>query len=147
MDLPVRDGLVQCDAAQDAVKVAVVERHGINGNIGRGFVHGFGLKHGAIGSTVGHDSHNICVVGASDADMALAVNHLREIGGGFVVVRERRRAGGPRTPDRRADERQELRGGARWRSFHCGRRRNRSARSCRSLSCRSPSCRSLSFRI
>lgn len=88
MDLPVRDGLIQCDAAQDAVKVAVVERHGINGNIGHGFVHGFGLKHGAIGSTVGHDSHNICVVGASDADMALAVNHLREIGGGFVVVRD-----------------------------------------------------------
>ena len=88
MDLPVREGLVQCDPAQDAIKVAVVERHGINGNIGRGFVHGFGLKHGAIGSTVGHDSHNICVVGVSDADMALAVNHLREIGGGFVVVRD-----------------------------------------------------------
>jgi adenine deaminase len=88
MDLPVRDGLVQCDADQDAIKVAVVERHGINGNIGRGFVHGFGLKHGAIGSTVGHDSHNICVVGAKDADMALAVNHLREMGGGFVVVRD-----------------------------------------------------------
>jgi adenine deaminase len=88
MDLPVRDGLVQCDADQDAIKVAVVERHGLNGNIGRGFVHGFGLKHGAIGSTVGHDSHNICVVGVSDADMALAVNHLREIGGGFVVVRD-----------------------------------------------------------
>jgi adenine deaminase len=88
MDLPVRDGLVQCDPGQDAIKVAVVERHGLNGNIGRGFVHGFALKHGAIGSTVGHDSHNICVVGASDADMALAVNHLREIGGGFVVVRD-----------------------------------------------------------
>jgi adenine deaminase len=88
MDLPVRDGLVQCDAGQDAIKVAVVERHGINGNIGRGFVHGFGLKHGAIGSTVGHDSHNICVVGVSDADMALAVNHLRKMGGGFVVVRD-----------------------------------------------------------
>ena len=88
MDLPVRDGLVQCDAAQDAIKVAVVERHGINGNIGRGFVKGFGLRHGAIGSTVGHDSHNICVVGASDADMAVAVNHLRAMGGGFVVVRD-----------------------------------------------------------
>jgi adenine deaminase len=88
MDLPVREGLVQCDPVQDVIKVAVVERHGINGNIGRGFVHGFGLKHGAIGSTVGHDSHNICVVGVSDADMALAVNHLREIGGGFVVVRD-----------------------------------------------------------
>ena len=88
MDLPARDGLVQCDAAQDAIKVAVVERHGINGNIGRGFVNGFGLRHGAIGSTVGHDSHNICVVGASDADMAVAVNHLRAMGGGFVVVRD-----------------------------------------------------------
>ena len=64
-----------------------MERHGINGNIGRGFVHGFGLKQGAIGSTVGHDSHNICVVGVDDADMAIAVNHMREIGGGFVVVR------------------------------------------------------------
>ena len=88
MDLPSRHGLVQCDPVQDAIKVAVVERHGINGNIGRGFVHGFGLKHGAIGSTVGHDSHNICVVGADDADMARAVNHLREAGGGFVVVRD-----------------------------------------------------------
>ena len=87
-DLPVKDGAVQCDAEQDAIKVVVVERHGINGNIGRGFVHGFGLKHGAIGSTVGHDSHNICVVGVSDADMALAVNHLARIGGGFVVVRD-----------------------------------------------------------
>jgi len=88
MDLPAKEGEVSCDLAQDAVKVAVVERHGINGNIGRGFVHGFGLKHGAIGSTVGHDSHNICVVGTDDSDMALAVNHLREMGGGFVVVRD-----------------------------------------------------------
>lgn len=90
MDLPVRGGLVQSDASQDAIKVAVVERHGINGNIGRGFVHGFGLKHGAIASTVGHDSHNICAVGTSDEDMAAAVNHLRGIGGGFVVVRDGR---------------------------------------------------------
>lgn len=88
MDLPARSGEVLCDPAQDAIRVAVVERHGMNGNIGRGFVNGFGLKHGAIGSTVGHDSHNICVVGVSEADMALAVNHLRNIGGGFVVVRD-----------------------------------------------------------
>jgi adenine deaminase len=86
-DLPSTAGEIQCDIAQDVIKVAVVERHGINGNIGRGFVHGFGLKQGAIGSTVGHDSHNICVVGVDDADMAIAVNHMREIGGGFVVVR------------------------------------------------------------
>jgi adenine deaminase len=86
LDLPSAAGEVLCDSTQDAIKVAVVERHGINGNIGRGFVRGFGLRQGAIGSTVGHDSHNICVVGVSDADMALAVNRLKQIGGGFVVV-------------------------------------------------------------
>src|SRR3546814_13185593 len=65
---------------------SVVERHGKNGNIGVGFGHGFGLRRGAIASTVGHDSHNICVVGADDADMAVAVNRLGEIEGGFVVA-------------------------------------------------------------
>ena len=88
MNLPSRGGLVECDPAQDAIKVAVIERHGRNGNIGRGFVHGFGLTAGAIGSTVGHDSHNICVVGASDEDMAAAVNRLITLQGGFVVVRD-----------------------------------------------------------
>jgi adenine deaminase len=86
LSLPSKDGVVLCDAAQDVIKVAVVERHGVNGNIGRGFVKGFGLTRGAIGSSVGHDSHNICVVGADDGDMAAAVNRLIEIGGGFVVV-------------------------------------------------------------
>lgn len=86
MDLPVRGGEMLCDFSKDAVKVAVVARHGINDNIGRGFVHGFGLKRGAIASSIGHDSHNICVVGADDADMALAVNRLVAIRGGFVVV-------------------------------------------------------------
>lgn len=86
LTLPARDGLQQIDLAQDVVKVAVVARHGINHNIGLGFVRGFGLKQGAIASSVGHDSHNICVVGADDADMATAVNRLREIQGGFVVV-------------------------------------------------------------
>jgi adenine deaminase len=74
------------DPANDIAKVAVVERHGKNGNIARAFVTGFGLKRGAIASTVGHDSHNICVIGVSDDDMAVAVNRLRELGGGFVVV-------------------------------------------------------------
>ena len=87
MTLPVTGHGVGCDLGQDAIKVAVVERHGKNGNIGKGFVHGFGLKAGAIGSTVGHDSHNICVVGASDDDMAAAVNRLITMQGGFVVVR------------------------------------------------------------
>jgi adenine deaminase len=88
MDLPCAGGAVQCDPRQDAIKVSVIERHGRNGNIGCGFVHGFGLNHGAIASTVGHDCHNICVVGVSDADMAAAVNRLIDIEGGFVVVRD-----------------------------------------------------------
>tara|TARA_R110000796_G_scaffold121432_1_gene235573 strand:+ start:56 stop:1786 length:1731 start_codon:yes stop_codon:yes gene_type:complete len=74
------------DLDNDVIKVAVVERHGINGNIGRSFVRGFGLKRGAIASSVGHDSHNITVVGANDADMAAAVNRLIEMGGGFAVA-------------------------------------------------------------
>jgi adenine deaminase len=86
MELPVSGGAMLPDLDMDAVKVAVVARHGINDNIGRGFVHGFGLKRGAIASSVGHDSHNICVVGADDADMAVAVNRLVAIRGGFVVV-------------------------------------------------------------
>ena len=72
--------------AEDVLSVAVIERHGKNGNIGKGFVHGFGLKQGAIASSVGHDSHNICVVGTNPDDMALAVNTLRESQGGFAIV-------------------------------------------------------------
>ena len=86
LTLPFRDGLRKVDLAQDAVKVAVVARHGLNRNIGVGFVNGFGLKRGALASSVGHDSHNICVVGANEDDMAIAVNRLREIEGGFAVV-------------------------------------------------------------
>jgi adenine deaminase len=74
------------DLEADIIKVAVIERHGVNGNIGRGFVKGFGLKRGAIASSVAHDSHNIAVVGVSDADMALAVNRVIETGGGFAVA-------------------------------------------------------------
>ncbi len=74
------------DLAADVIRVAVVERHGRNGNIGRAFVTGFGLKHGAIASSVGHDSHNITVVGASEADMAAAVNRVIDMHGGFVVA-------------------------------------------------------------
>ncbi len=72
--------------AEDVLTVAVIERHGRNGNIGKGFVRGFGLKSGAIASSVGHDSHNICVVGTNPADMALAVNTLRKSQGGFTVA-------------------------------------------------------------
>jgi adenine deaminase len=80
------DGARRIDLDQDAIKVAVVARHGVNDNIATAFVHGFGMKRGAIASSVGHDSHNICVVGVDEADMATAVNRLIEIEGGFVVV-------------------------------------------------------------
>lgn len=85
-DLKVGPHGVEPDLDRDVVKIAVVERHGKNGNIATGFVHGFGLKAGAIASTVSHDSHNICVVGVSDEDIAAAANRLGEIEGGFVVV-------------------------------------------------------------
>jgi adenine deaminase len=84
--LPLRDGELLPDSAQDVARVAVVERHNATGNIGLGFVRGFGLARGAIAGSVGHDCHNICVVGADRADMAFAVNHLAAMGGGFAVV-------------------------------------------------------------
>jgi adenine deaminase len=86
LTLPYARGLRGVDLAQDAVKVAVVARHGVNRNIGVGFVHGFGLRRGALASSVGHDSHNICVVGAHERDMAVAVNRLIEIEGGLAVT-------------------------------------------------------------
>ena len=85
-DVAIDGGAKTADIARDLVKIAVVERHGVNGNIAAGFVRGFGLKRGAIASTVCHDHHNIAVVGASDADMAVAANRLAAIEGGFVVV-------------------------------------------------------------
>ena len=86
--LPFANGLRGIDLDKDFVKVAVVARHGVNDNIAVAFVHGFGMKRGAIASSVGHDSHNITVVGADEADMAVAVNRLIEIEGGFAVARE-----------------------------------------------------------
>ncbi|MDW4550763.1 adenine deaminase [Defluviimonas sp. D31] len=85
-DIPIEDGDKRPDTARDLIRIAVVERHGKNGNIATGFVKGFGLKAGAIASTVCHDHHNIAVVGADYADMALAANRLAEIEGGFVVA-------------------------------------------------------------
>ncbi len=84
--LPARDGASVPDLDADLVKIAVVERHGVNGNRAVGFVKGFGLRRGAIASTVCHDHHNIAVVGTDDVDMALACNRLGEIEGGFVVA-------------------------------------------------------------
>ncbi|WP_424970823.1 adenine deaminase [Dinoroseobacter sp. S76] len=86
--IPIRDGDKLPDTARDLMRIAVVERHGKNGNIATGFVRGFGLQKGAIASTVCHDHHNIVCVGAGYADLALATNRVAEIEGGFVVVSE-----------------------------------------------------------
>ncbi|MBK1812809.1 adenine deaminase [Clostridium sp. YIM B02505] len=71
---------------KDQLKMAVIERHNATGNIGLGIVKGFGIKNGAIATTVAHDSHNIVVVGTSDEEMFLAVNRLKEMGGGIAVA-------------------------------------------------------------
>ena len=82
----VQNGEAVSDIGRDILKMAVFERHHNTGNVGLGFAFGFGLKKGAIATTVGHDSHNLSVVGTNDEDMAVAVNRLREIGGGLIVV-------------------------------------------------------------
>lgn len=86
LTLPERDGKALPDLAQDAIRVTVVERHGKTGGIASGFVHGFGMQRGAIASSVGHDSHNLCIVGVDEASMAAAANRLIAIGGGFAVA-------------------------------------------------------------
>ena len=85
-DIAPVDGDKRPDLTRDLVKIAVIERHGVNGNKATGFVQGFGLQRGAIASTVCHDHHNIAVVGTDYSDMAVAANRLSEIEGGFVVV-------------------------------------------------------------
>ncbi len=80
------DGVLRGDLQRDLLKVCVFARHGTNHNVGRGFVKGFGLRRGALASSVGHDSHNVIVVGTNDDDLAVAVNRLVDLEGGFVVV-------------------------------------------------------------
>ena len=84
--LEVKDGAVIPDPDRDILKLAVVERHGKNGNIGVSFVKGFGLKNGALASSIAHDHHNIIVAGTNDEDMALSAKTIEEMQGGFVLV-------------------------------------------------------------
>ena len=84
--LEVKDGVVECDVNQDVLYIAQVERYGKNGNIGKAFMGGFHMTSGAIASSVGHDNHNIIVMGTNFEDMALAVNRAAELTGGQVVV-------------------------------------------------------------
>ncbi len=84
--LPVVDGFVKQSIEKDVAKISVVERHKESGNIGLGFVTGFGFDRGATASTISHDSHNLMVVGTNDLDMTIAANKLAEVGGGIVTV-------------------------------------------------------------
>ncbi len=86
VDIPVVGGMLESDLAQDVLKTFVFERHHETGKFGRGFVKGFGIKRGAMASTVAHDAHNLLVMGTNDDDMALAANTLAACGGGMVVV-------------------------------------------------------------
>jgi adenine deaminase len=88
-ELPVVDGLIQPDLAQDVCRIALVERHRATGGVVNGFVSGFGFNTPcAVASTVAHDSHHMIVVGTDAADMARAANRLGEVGGGVVVFKE-----------------------------------------------------------
>jgi len=80
--------LAVVDLDRDILKVAVIERHLASGNVGLGFVKGLGLKRGALGSSVAHDSHNLMVVGTNDADMLAAARAVERMRGGLVVVDE-----------------------------------------------------------
>jgi len=76
------------DADADILKIAVVERHKNTHHIGIGYIKGYGLKAGAVATSISHDSHNIIVVGSSEADMAAAVNRIVELKGGIVIWKE-----------------------------------------------------------
>jgi adenine deaminase len=80
------NGEAIADPTRDLLKMAVVERHGKGSGAGLGFVRGMGLKDGAIASSVAHDSHNIVIAGANDADMRLALETIVQMQGGLVVV-------------------------------------------------------------
>jgi adenine deaminase len=79
-------GQVVPDIERDLLKLVVVERHHATGNVGVGFVRGFKLKAGALGSTVAHDAHNVVVVGTSDDDIARAIDELVKMQGGQVAI-------------------------------------------------------------
>ncbi len=87
-DPKIENGDITPDTQRDILKIAVIARHGINRNIGLGFVTGFGFEHGALASTVGHDAHNLAVVGSNDNDMFAAAKALEKTGGGQCVARD-----------------------------------------------------------
>jgi len=82
----ISDGVILPDTGRDILKLVVVERHRATGNIGLGLVTGFGLKRGALASSIAHDSHNIIAVGTNDKDIFNAIKEIERLQGGLVVV-------------------------------------------------------------
>lgn len=80
------DGVVMPDVSRDILKLVVVERHKATGNIGLGLVTGFGLKEGALASSIAHDSHNIVAVGTNDEDIFTAIKEVERLQGGLVAT-------------------------------------------------------------
>lgn len=87
-EMSVKSKVVGADLKQDILPMLCIERYGRNGNIGKGFVKGFGLKSGAVAESIAHDTHNILVIGTSYEDMARAVNRVIEMEGGIAVVNQ-----------------------------------------------------------
>lgn len=86
----IEGGEVVSDPDRDILKLGVVERHGKNGKIGLGLVKGLGLKKGVLASTVAHDSHNLILAGVDDRDLAFAAMEMRKMGGGYLVVADKK---------------------------------------------------------
>ena len=87
-DLDVVDGVIQPDVANDILRIATVERYGKGGSIGKSFIKGFKISKGAIATSMGHDHHNITVVGSDANDMAVAVNRIKELNGGLIIAED-----------------------------------------------------------
>lgn len=85
-EAPLRNGELVALPERDLLKLVVIERHHASGRVGRGFVKGFGLKRGALASSVAHDAHNLIIVGVNDRDILHAAQALAQMGGGFACV-------------------------------------------------------------
>jgi adenine deaminase len=90
MEAALKGGQAVSDVERDVLKIAVAERHGATGQVGIGFVHGFGLKRGALASSVAHDSHNIVVTGVEDDDLRAGIRAVEEMQGGLAAIRDGR---------------------------------------------------------
>ncbi len=86
-DIQTNDEEIGGDVEQDVIKIVVAERHNNTGKVGVALVHGFGLKEGAIASSIGHDSHNLTIIGTNDDDICMAGNTIRKLQGGICIVR------------------------------------------------------------